>query len=142
MLSNGQQRFLGYWSVGENFYRAGGTRLGQLASAGVSGAGTRPVSFDYFAPGRDHNSIHAEETWRVAGSGAVTVPAGTYDAVRVERRFQVVGSTFAYTQTLWFDRTSGAPVKAKIEHLNPIQAPTLVNWEATEIRSPSRQATR
>lgn len=139
-LADGQRRLLGYWRVGEAFYRAGGKQIAERVAAGVPAGGTAPVTFDYFTNSRTNESIHVQETWRVAGTGPLTTPAGTFDTARVERRFQVIGATFAYTQTVWFDRATGAPVSARVEHLNPIQADTLVNWVATEVRAPGPQA--
>lgn len=141
MLQNGQRRLLGYWQVGEAFYRAGVREIAQRVSgSGVNAAGTQPVTFDYFTNNRTNESIHVQETWRVAGSGPLTVPAGTFDTVRVERRFQVLGSNFTYTQTVWFDRASGAPVSARVEHLNAVQGPALVNWVANDVVAPTARA--
>lgn len=142
MLQHGQRRLLGYWQVGEAFYRAGGRDIAQrVTGPGVNAAGTQPVTFDYFTNNRTNESIHVQETWRVAGSGPLTVPAGTFDTVRVERKFQVLGSAFAFTQTVWFDRATGAPVRAHVEHLNAVQGPTLVNWVANDVTVPAAART-
>ena len=37
---------------------------------------------------------------------------------------------------VWFDRAGGTPVTARIEHRNPFQAPSLVNWVANDITRP------
>lgn len=142
MLQNGQRRLLGYWQVSEGFYRAGGKEIAaRVAGPGVNAAGTQPVTFDYFTNNRTNESIHVQESWRVAGSGPLTVPAGTFNTVRVERQFRILGSAFAYTQTVWFDRATGAPVSARVEHLNAVQAPTLVNWVANDVIVPAAART-
>lgn len=130
--ADGQRRFLGYWSASSPFYRAGGAQLARLFTGG-----SREERIHYFTPGRDSSSIHAFETWRVLGTGPVQTMAGTFDALRVQRRFEVAGVTYSYLETLWLDRASGAPVKVEVDHLNGFMAPTLVSWEATELRTRS-----
>lgn len=129
----GQQRLLGYWSVREGFYQAGGAQLAAAFSRGVDVARMQPVTFDYFGPNRYGISTHYQETWSTAPGGSVTTPAGTFDTVKVVRGFQVIGAIFSYTQSVWFDRATNAPVQARVEHRNPVQAPSLVNWVATDI---------
>ncbi|TCH96831.1 hypothetical protein EJV46_19880 [Roseococcus sp. SYP-B2431] len=135
----GQPRLLGYWSVREGFFQAGGARLAAAFSQGVDLNRMEPVTFEYFGPNRFAISTHYQETWRAAPGGAVTTPAGTFDTVKVTRDFQVIGAVFSYTQSVWFDRATNAPVQARVEHLNPVQASTLVNWVATDVSR--RQAT-
>ncbi|MFL1462583.1 hypothetical protein ACI6QG_10300 [Roseococcus sp. DSY-14] len=140
IVAGGQRRLLGYWSVGEAFYRAGGQRIANAVASGLDLRGVQPVTFDYFGTNRTGESIHIQETWGGAAGGSMTTPAGTFDTVRVDREFQVIGSAFRYTQSVWFDRATNVPVAARIEHRNPIQAPSLVNWVATEITRPAMAA--
>jgi hypothetical protein len=129
-MANGERRAFGYWAAGSPFYRSGRTQLARLVSGGGVSA-----SLDYFSLGRDSNSIHVQETWRVAGTGQVQVVAGTFDALRLERRMHIPNTTYTYTETVWLDRASGVPVKAEVDHLNAVMAPSLTSWEATEVRT-------
>lgn len=133
LVAGGQRRFLGYWSVGEGFYRAGGDRIAAAVTNAVN-LGTVPtVTFDYFGTNRTGDSIHIQETWRARPGGSLTTPAGTFDTVRVDRFFQVTGSAFQFTESVWFDRATNLPVTARVEHRNPVEAPSLVNWVAADV---------
>lgn len=132
LAGGGQRLVLGVWVPSDRLYVNGRAQLASLL-AGPAGGERK---FDYFSLGRDSNSIHIYETWRLAGFGPVRVPAGTFDAVRLERRFDIAGSTYTYLQTVWLDRASNAPVKVTIDHLNAVMAPTLVAWDAIEVRPP------
>lgn len=138
MLAGNQRRLLGYWQVSEGFYRAGGSRLAAAFANGVNLAGMAPVEFDYYGMNRTNDSIHIRERWTAQAGGSMTTPAGTFDTVRVDRYFNVIGSSFQYTQSLWFDRATNTPVVARIDHRNAVQGPTLVNWVASDV---SRQQT-
>lgn len=138
----GQPRLLGYWSMREGFYAAGGARLAEAFSRGMELNRPTPVTFEYFGPNRYGISSHYQESWSAASGGSITTPAGTFDTVKVTRNFQVVGVVFSYVQTVWFDRATRAPVQARIEHRNPIQAPSLVNWVATDISRQQVSAAR
>lgn len=133
VADRGQRLALGVWGVDEALWRNGRASLTALASGQAT-----ERRFDYFSLGRDSNSIHVYEAWRLAGSGPVTVPAGTFDAVRLQRNFQIAGITYNFTQTVWLDRATNVPVKVLVEHMNAVMAPTLVSWEAAEVRQPSR----
>ena len=61
--------------------------------------------------------------------------AGNFDAVRIDRNFQIAGVTYYFDQSVWFDRASGAPVKAEVRHLNMVMAPSLFSWEAIDLRA-------
>lgn len=135
LVGGGQRLALGVWGAEEALWRNG--RTGIAALVGGQAAERR---FDYFSVGRDSTSTHVYETWRAAGSDRVTVPAGTFDAIRLQRNFQIAGITYSYVQTVWIDRASGVPVKAMVEHTNAVMAPTLVSWEATDVRPPARRA--
>ncbi|MDN3568854.1 hypothetical protein ACFQY5_35750 [Paeniroseomonas aquatica] len=130
LAAGGQRLVLGVWAPSDRLYVNGRAQLSSLL-AGPPGSERR---FDYFSLGRDSNSIHIYETWRHAGFGSVRVPAGTFDTVKLERRFDIAGTTYTYLQTVWLDRLTNAPVKIDINHLNAVMAPTLVRWEATELR--------
>jgi hypothetical protein len=95
---HGQRRFLGHWPVQENFLRAGGAQLGRVVAAAEAG---RPAqeTVRYFGTDRYGLSNTIVETWRVGPPEPVRVQAGEFRAARVERDFQVVGSTYRYTQT-------------------------------------------
>lgn len=138
----GQQRLLGYWSMREGFYEAGGARIAAAFAQGVNLDRPARVSFEYFGPNRNGISTHYQESWSAAPGGTVTTPAGSFETVKVTRDFQVVGVVFSYVQTVWFDRATRVPVQARIEHLNPIQAPSLVNWVATDISRLQASAAR
>lgn len=138
----GQQRLLGYWSVREGFYEAGGGRIAAALARGIDLARVQPVTFEYFGPNRFNISSHYQETWSAAAGGRITTPAGTFDTVKVTRQFQVVGVVFSYTQSVWFDRATNAPVQARVDHLNNVQAATLVNWVATDVLPPRTMASR
>jgi hypothetical protein len=139
--AHGQHRFLGYWGTQENFFRHGQPQLARLFGSGPDGSG-RIQTINYFGTDRYALSNNITETWRIAGTGRVQVPAGTFDTVRVERQFQVVGSTYRYVESLWLDRTSWVPVKARVEHLNAVMGPALTSWEATDVRLGGVQASR
>ena len=68
--------------------------------------------------------------------------AGTFDAIRLERNFSIVGFTYSYDQHVWIDRATGAPVKAVVTHLNMVMAPDLVTWQAAAVQAPSVQSAR
>lgn len=132
LAGGGQRLVLGIWAPGDRLYVNGRAHLNAL----LTGAPGGERRFDYFSLGRDSTSIHVYETWRFAGFEPVRVPAGTFDAVKLQRRFDIAGSTYTYTQTVWLDRATNAPVKVAIAHMNAVMAPTLFDWEATELRSP------
>lgn len=132
-MTNGERRAFGYWAAGSTFYRSGRAQLARLVSSGVSEG--REERFDYFSPGRDSNSVHFYEAWRVAGAGPVQVMAGTLDALRVERRVYIPNTAYSYIETVWLDRDSGAPIKVHVDHLNGFMPASLTSWEATEIRT-------
>lgn len=134
-VGSGQRLVLGVWAPGDRLYQNGRAQLTSLL-AGAAGGERR---FDYFSLGRDSNSIHIYETWRLAGFGPVRVPAGVFDAARLERRFEIGGTSYTYTQTVWIDLATNAPVKVSVDHLNGVMAPTLVSWEATELRLPAQR---
>jgi len=136
ILAAGQRRFMGYWTVSEALYRAGGERIADALAKGIHLDTVPSVTFDYFATSRTQDSIHVQETWRAQDGGRITTPAGSFETVRVDRSFSVLGSNFQYTQSVWFDRAGGTPVTARIEHRNPFQAPSLVNWVANDITRP------
>ena len=127
---------MGYWQVGEGFYRAAGPRLASAFMNGINLASTTPLEFDYYGLNLSGLSTHFKERWTAQPGGTVTTPAGTFDTVRVDRYFEVIGSSFFYTQSLWFDRATNVPVRAGIEHRNFIQAPSLVNWVANDVMRP------
>lgn len=133
LAGGGQRLVLGIWAPSERQYVSGRAHLAALL-AGPAGGERR---FDYFSTGRDSTSIHVYETWRLAGFEPVRVPAGTFDAVRLQRSFQISGIAYSYVQTVWLDRATNAPVKVKVEHVNAVMAPTLFDWEATELRQPA-----
>ena len=135
VTANGQRRFLGYWPADELPYRTGRAQLARLVSAAATGQTGQSAAFNYFAPGRDSNTVHVFETWRVGGIGRVSTMAGGFDAVRIDRNFQIAGVTYSFDQSVWFDRASGAPVKAEVRHLNMVMAPSLFSWEALDLRA-------
>ncbi|WP_149536655.1 hypothetical protein [Siccirubricoccus phaeus] len=135
-MANGERRFLGYWAATSAFYRSGRAELTRLVTGVPSPAG-REERLGYFSLGRDSNSIHVYETWRVVGTGPVQVLAGTFDAFCLERRMQVAGTTYSYVETIWLDQASGAPLKVQVNHQNAVMAPSLVSWEATDLRTAS-----
>lgn len=135
-MMNGERRFLGYWAASSPFYRMNQAALARLVANSAVGGEEK---LDYFTLGRDSNSIHVYETWRFTGTVSVQVAAGTFDALRFERRMQIAGVTYSYIETAWLDAASGAPIKVRVDHLNAVMAPSLVSWEATELRTaPSR----
>lgn len=142
ITTNGQRRFLGYWPAQEAAYRAGRAQLTRLVSEAAVGRIGQSESFNYFAPGRDSNTVHIFETWRIGGIGRVDTAAGNFDAVRLDRNFQIAGVTYDFDQSVWLDRASGAPVKAEVRHLNMVMAPSLFSWEALELRARSQQSAR
>jgi hypothetical protein len=130
----GQRRFLGYWPVQENFFRAGSAQLARMTEAAHRGVPAEET-IRYFGTDRYGLSNTIVETWRIGTIQPLRVLAGEFQAMQVERDFQVVGSTYRYSQTVWLDSRTGVPIKAKIEHLNPIMAPTLQTWEATSVHN-------
>lgn len=140
MMAGNQRRFLGYWQVGEGFYQAAGPRLAAAHANGVDLRNTRPLEFTYYGTSRTNDSIQLMERWTAQPGGMVATPAGNFDTVRVDRYFNVVGSSFQYTQSVWFDRATNVPVRANIDHRNFVQAPTLVNWVAFDVTRPQSAA--
>lgn len=128
----GQRLVLGVWAPNDRLYVNGRAELTALLN---SAGGER--RFNYFSVGRDSNSIQVFESWRFAGFEPIRVAAGSFDAARLERRFDIAGTTYTYTQTVWIDRVSHVPVRVVVTHLNSVMAPTLFDWEATEIRRPA-----
>ncbi len=134
--STGVQRFSAYWRAGEAFYRTGRADLERMMTTAFSGNIPAPVRIPYFS----HSAvgfipISVLETWTVPGMGRVVTPAGTFDALRVEREFQVVDSVYRYKQTLWVDRRSGVPVRVEVKHLNGGMAAHIFSWRAAMIHS-------
>ena len=138
LAGGGQRLVLGIWAPSERQYVNGRAHLASLLS-GPPGGERR---FDYFSAGRDSTSIHVYETWRHAGFERVRVPAGAFEAVKLQRRFEIAGVTYSYLQTVWLDRATNAPVKVKVDHTNAVMAPTLFDWEATEVRQPAGSRVR
>lgn len=133
MMSGNQARLMGYWRVSEGFYRAAGPRLAGAFANGVNLANARPLEFSYFGTGLTGDSIMLDERWTAQAGGAITTPAGTFNTVRVDRYFVVRGSAFQFTESVWFDQATNVPVRARVDHRNFIQAPSLVNWDANEV---------
>lgn len=134
--ATGAQRFLGYWATTEAFYRNGRAQLENMLNVAYTGGNPAPV--ELFFSG--HSSvgyipISIRETWTVRGTEPVSTAAGQFEALRVERRFQVVDSVYAYTQTLWIDRRTNLPVRANVQHLNGIMAGHIFSWQAALIHS-------
>jgi hypothetical protein len=142
LTTTGQRLVFGNWNAGSPIYRSGKAGLARLMNAAATGQTGGQVQVDYFTPGRDHNSVHVLETWRIGGIGPVTTTAGTFDTIRLERNFAIIGSTYTYDQHVWIDRATGAPVKAVVTHLNMVMAPDLVTWEAAAVQAPSVQSSR
>lgn len=136
LIAGNQRRFMGYWQVSEGFYAAAGPRLAAAFANGIDLTNVRPLEFTYYGFNRSNDSIQVMERWTAQPGGVVATPAGNFDTVRVDRYFNVVGSSFQYTQSVWFDRATNAPVRANIEHRNFVQAPTLVNWVAFDVTRP------
>lgn len=134
-VGNGQRLVLGVWTPGDRLYQNGRAQLSSL----LSGAASGERRFDYFGVNLFGLSTHVLETWRLAGFQPIQVPAGTFDAVRLERQFEIIGTSYTYLQTVWLDRATNAPVKVEVSHLNAIMAPTLFSWNATELRSPAQR---
>lgn len=130
LATGGQRLVLGIWAPAERHYANGRAQITSVLSA--PGSERR---FNYFSVGRDSTSIQVYETWRFAGFETVRIPAGTFDAARLERVFEIAGTAYTYRQTVWIDRATNAPVKVEVTHLNAVMAPTLFSWEATEVRS-------
>lgn len=140
MMAGNQRRFMGYWQVSEGFYNAAGPRLTAAFASGVNLGSARPLEFTYYGFNRTNDSIQIMERWTAQQGGVVATPAGNFDTVRVDRYFNVVGSSFQYTQSVWFDRATNVPVRANVEHRNFVQAPTLVNWVAFDVMRPQTAA--
>lgn len=138
---HGQRLFLGYWDAQSPAVTAGRAELARVFGGAASpGATTRPISF--FASGTYMDSVRIEETWRMVGVEPVQVPAGSFEALRVERHMSVPFSTYSFTEAVWLDRRTGAPVKASVSHTNAVMAPSVTNWSATEVNAPSSQSAR
>lgn len=130
MTGGGRRVVLGIWTPNEALYVNGRQQLASLLT-GMPGDVRR---FYYLGTGADQSSIEIDETWRHGGFERATVPAGTYESVRLERNFRVRNTAYTYTQTLWLDRATNVPVKVEVTHLNALMAPTLFSWVATDIR--------
>lgn len=134
--STGVQRFLGYWPASDTFYRTGRADLERMMTAVLAGGTAAPVRIPYFSHSAvGYIPISVMETWTARGVERVSTPAGTFEALRVEREFQVVDSVYRYKQILWIDRRSNAPVRVEVEHLNGIMAATIFSWQAAAINT-------
>jgi hypothetical protein len=141
--STGVQRFLGYWATSEGFYRNGRAQLENMLNTAYAGGNPTPVNLFFSGlSGVGHIPISVREIWTVRGMERVNTAAGPFDALRVERRFQVVDSVYAYTQTLWVDRRTNLPVRSQVEHLNGIMAAHIFSWQAALIHNAYASATR
>nr|WP_314073133.1 hypothetical protein [uncultured Roseococcus sp.] len=141
--STGAQRFLGYWQTGETFYASNRGPLEQMMTAAFEGAAPSPVSFTYFSHSAvGYIPITVQESWSAGGTEAVSTPAGSFNALRVERVFQIVDSAYRYRQTLWLDRQSGVPVRVEVEHLNGIMATQVFSWQAAAVHRGHVASTR
>ncbi|WP_424812028.1 hypothetical protein [Roseococcus sp. YIM B11640] len=141
--STGVERVLGYWGAGDAFYRAGRADLERLVDTAFSTGRAGPVTISYFS----HSSVgyipnYVNETWSVPGAERVTTPAGEFDTLRVDRRFQIADTHYRYRQTLWLDRATRAPVKVEVEHLNGIMAAHIFSWQSTNVQNRSVTASR
>ncbi|HWX48205.1 MAG TPA: hypothetical protein VNZ61_09140 [Roseomonas sp.] len=128
----GQPRLLGYWSTQAGFFSAGGKEL-LSAFSEWKGGPSRVVSVDYFGTSRYADSTTVNEKWQILGQDKVDVAAGAFDAIKVRRIYSVLGSTYKFTETVWFDRATGMPVKSVVEHRNSTMSPDVTNWQATEL---------
>jgi hypothetical protein len=130
----GEARFLGYWRASDAFYRNGGDALTQaFMEAGTEPS--RPVRIKYFTTSSlTRDSIMVWETWQMLGRERVDVPAGSFDATKVQREFWVMSSTYRFAETVWFDRATGTPVKSMVEHLNFFMSPDVINWQAVDVQ--------
>lgn len=126
---SGASRFLGYWRTSDPFYASGGSELVREFMNAGDGPG-RPVQIRYFSQNRNVDSVMVWESWQVLGRDRVDVVAGSFDTTKVERQYWVMGTNYRYTETVWFDRASGAPVKSEVEHRNAIMSPDVVSWQA------------
>jgi len=134
--TTGVQRFLGYWPVGETFYRTGRADLERMMTTALSGGRSASVLIPYASHSAiGYIPISVQETWTVRGSERVNTPAGQFDAIRVERVFEIVASVYTYKQILWVDRQSGVPVRVEVEHLNGIMGAQIFSWQAANIHS-------
>lgn len=134
--STGTSRLLGYWPAGLGAVAAGRTQIEAMVTAAFAGGAPAPVSFRYTGTGSDQSSIILVENWRVLTPTRISVLAGEFNVIPIERRFEVLGSSYNFTQVVSFDRESRMPVRASVDHLNALMANDLFNWQATEVRRP------
>lgn len=127
-------RFLGLFPTTDGFYRAAGDRLNRLVSGGLDLRDVRPVTFQYFGINSFQDSISINERWTVSDGGRIATAAGSFSTVRVERQFEVVGSSWRYTQNVWLDRDTNMPVRVEFQHVNPLWPATHQDWTAVGIQ--------
>ncbi|MFZ6765286.1 hypothetical protein [Pseudoroseomonas sp. WGS1072] len=134
-----QARFLGYWSTNSGFFSAGGKQLLTAFSAARSGP-SQVVEIEYFGRNRNGDSTHVKEQWQILGTERVSVPAGDFNAIKVSRFYNIVATNYKYTEIVWIDQSSGAPVKSQVTHLNGIMSADVVDWQAAEVATRSHNS--
>jgi hypothetical protein len=125
----GQERFLGYWRAADGFFRAGKDTLLRNFTSGAGGVST----INYFGSNRVAESIYINENWQILGPERVSVIAGSFEALKVQRQYWITGTNYRFTETVWFDRATGAPVKSTVDHRNAIMSSDVISWQATEV---------
>lgn len=132
LAGNDSRRFLNYWRPDTDLVKAGRREIETLFPANVG----KQVSYQYATvDARTHASITIRATWLIASSGQIRVPAGTFDAIKIEHVRETVGGNWRQRDTIWLDRITGATIKVDIEFAGGVPLGGQRSWEATSIRA-------
>jgi hypothetical protein len=134
LTGNDSRRFLNYWFTDTDLVRNGRREIGSLFPATPG----KEIIYQYatFDP-RTHVSVTIRASWRIANTGSVQVPAGTFDAIKIEHARETVGGNWRHREALWLDRITGVPIKAEVDFAGGVALGGQRSWEATKVRMPS-----
>lgn len=131
------RRALGVWDMRQPVFRS---NMGELAGLFPATSGRR-VAINYFDTDASNNSIARRDVFRIVGFPTITVPAGSFATVQIERfsEFTTVnGGVYQRRDTIWLSTRDGAPVKATYEQVAGRTPGTrLVDWEAVRVARPA-----
>ena len=136
------RRALGVWNMQISVFQS---RIGDLAGLFPATTG-RSVAINHFTTDADRNSVAMREVFRIVGFPKITVPAGQFQTVQIERFAEFTannGGMYQRRDTIWLSTSDGVPVKATYDQVSG-RSPgvRLVNWEATRIIRPAPRPPR
>ncbi len=101
----------------------------------------RSVAVNYFSTDVNQNSVAVRDVFRIVGFPRITVPAGPYQTIQIERFSEFTtsrGGVYQRRDTVWLSTRDGLPVKATYEQVSGT-SPTsrLADWEAVRVIRPA-----